>query len=183
MDTVAVLRNHKNTIQTLSGTIASIGLEQSGKKIAGSLITPATWALNYTAENSKPGAVDIGLWATGFVSTPAAITTSVIKAIVDDDTQRKLFHVRNKEPVKYAKFIQPCSNYGSSAPEIVAMSIANKGGTAWIRNIGLWVYITDSRGNLVADYQPADFLKIYRPKKPYQAGLNGGFNWEVITTQ
>ncbi|MCX2783672.1 hypothetical protein OQJ46_11815 [Microbulbifer thermotolerans] len=181
MDTVSAARNHKNTIQTLSGTIASIGLEQSGKKVAGSLITPATWALNYAAEGSKPGAVDIGLWATGFVSAPAAITTSVIKAVMDDDTQRKLSHVRSKEPAKYAKFIHPCSNYGSSAPEIVAMSIANKGGTAWISNIGLWVYITDARGNLVADYQPLDFLKIYRPKKPYQAGLSGGFNWEVIT--
>lgn len=180
---VETIQNHKNTIQTISGTIASIGLEQTGKKVAGALITPATWALNYTADSAKPGAIDIGLWATGFVSAPAAITTSVIKAIVDDDTNRKLENIRSKEPIQYSKFILPCSSFGSAAPGIVAMTIASKGGTAWLSNIGLWVYITDANARLVADYQPLDYLKIYRPKKPYQASENGAFNWEVITKQ
>ncbi|WP_226704504.1 hypothetical protein [Microbulbifer elongatus] len=179
-DTASTIQNHKNTIQTISGTIASIGLEQTGKKVAGALVTPATWAVNYAAEGTKPGAVDVGIWATGFLSAPAAIFTGLTKAVVDDDTQRKLEQVKTKEPAKYAQFIRPCSNYGFSSPEINAMTIATRGGTAWISNIGLWVYITDANENLVADYQPENFLKIYRPKKPYQAGTNGGFHWETI---
>ncbi|WP_299592921.1 hypothetical protein [uncultured Microbulbifer sp.] len=177
---VSSIQNHKNTIQTISGTIASIGLEQTGKKIAGALITPATWAVNYAAEGSKPGAVDVGIWATGFLSAPAAIATGLTKAVVDDDTQQKLQKVRSKEPSKYSQYIVPCSTYSFSAPEIAAMTIASKGGTAWVSNIGLWVYISDANNNLVADYQPTDFLKVYRPKKPYQTGVNGGFNWEAI---
>lgn len=178
---VSTIQNHKNTIQTISGTIASIGLEQTGKKIAGALITPATWAVNYAAEGSKPGAIDVGIWATGFLSAPAAIVTGLTKAVVDDDTQRRLQNVRSKESSKYSQFILPCSNYSHSSPQIAAMNIASRGGTAWISNAGLWVYISDANGNLVADYQPTDFLKIYRPKKPYQTGINGGFNWETIT--
>lgn len=181
--TAEAIKNHKNTIQTISGTVASIGLEQTGKQIAGALITPATWALNYAAEGAKPGAIDMGLWATGFISAPAAIATGVIKAIVDDDTHRKLENIRSKEPNQYSNFILPCSAFGSAAPGIVAMTIASKGGTAWLSNIGLWVYITDANARLVADYQPLDYLKIYRPKKPYQASENGSFNWEVITKQ
>lgn len=177
------IQNHKNTIQTISGTVASIGLEQTGKQVAGALITPATWALNYASDGSRPGTVDIGLWATGFVSAPASIATSVVKAMVDDDTHRKLEIIRSKESNQYSKFILPCSTFGSSAPGIVAMTIASKGGTAWLSNAGLWVYITDANARLVADYQPLDYLKIYRPKKPYQANENGAFNWEVITKQ
>lgn len=180
-DTASTIQNHKNTIQTISGTIASIGLEQTGKKVAGALITPATWAVNYAAEGSRPGAVDIGIWATGFLSAPAAIATGLTKSIVDDDTQRKLEKVKSKEPSKYSQFIRPCSNYGFSSPGIIAMTIATRGGTAWISNIGLWVYITDANENLVADYQPVDFLKIYHPTKPYQTGTKGGFNWETVT--
>ncbi|WP_288129718.1 hypothetical protein [Microbulbifer sp.] len=180
-ETASTIQSHKNTIQSLSGTIASIGLEQTGKKVAGALVTPATWAVNFAAEGTKPGAVDVGIWATGFLSGPAAIFTGLTKAAVDDDTQRKLEQVKFKEPSKYSQFIRPCSNYGFSSPQIIAMTIASRGGTAWISNIGLWVYITDANDNLVADYQPTDFLKMYHPQKPYQAGIDGGFNWETVT--
>lgn len=83
-DAVATIHGNKNVIQTTGGTIASIGLEQSGKKIAGVLVTPATWTLNYVADGSKPSAVDLGIWASGFLSAPAAIVTGFLKAAVDD---------------------------------------------------------------------------------------------------
>jgi hypothetical protein len=179
-NSAGIVQDHKSIIQTTGGTIASIGLEQSGKKVAGALVTPATWVANYAADGSKPGAVDIGIWMSGFLSAPAAIVTSFVKAAVDDDIGRKLALVQAKEPAKSAPFIKACYNFGMASPAINAMTIANSGGTAWITSIGLWVYITDAKGRLVADYQPQEFVTIYRPKKPYRATSTGGFAWEVI---
>lgn len=181
MDEVAnAIRKNKNLIQTTGGAVASIGLEQVGKNVAGSLITPATWAVNRAADGSKPDAVDVGVWLGGLVSAPAAIITGTMKALVDDDTARKLALVRSNEPLKYARTISPCSDFGFSSPSINAMTIASKGGTAWVSVVGLWVYIIDSRGNLVADYEPSTFVTMYRRCKPYRRRTNGGFDWEVI---
>jgi hypothetical protein len=179
-DAVATIHGNKNVIQTTGGTIASIGLEQSGKKIAGVLVTPATWTLNYVADGSKPSAVDLGIWASGFLSAPAAIVTGFLKAAVDDDINRKLALIQAKEPSKSARFIKACYNFGAAPPAINAMTIANSGGTAWITSVGLWVYITDARDRLVADYVPKEFVTLYRPCKPYRALSTGGFDWEVI---
>lgn len=175
-----VINENKNIIQSTSGTIASIGLEQTGKRVAGILITPATWALNNAVNGSTPNGVDIGIWLSGFFSGPASIATGTIKSLVDDDIDRKLQQVRSKEPVKYARFIQACYNYGASSTSINAMTIANKGGTAWITSVGLWVYITDAEGKLVADYEPREYVTQYRPRKPYKRKSSGGFDWEVI---
>jgi len=179
-DVVGVVRDHKNVIQTTGGTIASIGLEQAGKKVAGVLVTPATWAVNYAVEGSTPGAVDIGIWLSGLISAPASIVTGFIKAAVDDDINRKLALVQAKEPHPMAQYIKACYNFGMASPAINAMTIANSGGTAWITSVGLWVYITDAKGQLVGDYQPQEFVTMYRPKHPYRATSTGGFAWEVI---
>lgn len=178
-DVATAVNGNKNVIQTVGGTVASIGLEQSGKKVAGALVTPATWALNYAAEGSKPGVIDVGIWLSGFFSAPASIATGVIKAFVDDDINQKLALVQSKEPAQYSKFIKACYNYGMAGPAINAMNIANQGGTAWITSVGLWVYITDANGHLVADYKPAEFHTLYQPKKPYKARPSGGFDWKV----
>lgn len=175
-----IITSNKNVIQTTSGTIASIGLEQTGRKVAGSLVTPATWALNYGGDGSKPGAVDVGIWLAGFVSAPASVVTGLIKAVVDDDVNRKLTLVQSKESSKSASFIKPCASFGAASPAINAMTIAYKGGTAWITSVGLWVYITDARNYLVADYEPKEYVTLYRPVKPYRAKSSGGFDWEVI---
>lgn len=176
----STIRKNKNLIQTTSGTVASIGLEQIGRTVAGSLITPATWIVNHVADGSKPDSVDAGIWLSGFISGPAAIVTGTVKALVDDDTAQKLAAVQAKEPSKYSKTIFPCSKFGLAAPSINAMTIASRGGTAWISAVGLWVFITDSTGNLVADYEPSNFVTMYRPCKPYRRNSNGGFDWEVI---
>lgn len=178
-DIAESIQGNKNLIQTVSGTIASIGLEQTGKRVAGALVTPATWAMNYAAEGNKPGIVDVGIWGAGFISAPASIATGLVKAVVDDDISQRLRRVREKEPSKYSRFINDCHSYASSSPQINAMTIASKGGTAWVSSVGLWVYITDARGKLVADYLPADYTTIYQPQKPYQGKSNGSFIWHV----
>lgn len=179
-DAAETIKNHKNIIQTTGGTIASIGLEQTGRKVAGAFVTPATWVLNYAAEGSTPGLVDIGIYLSGFLSAPAAIVTGVMKAFVDDDISQKLGLIKGKEPAKYAKFIKACYNYGAASPQINAMTIASRGGTAWVSSVGLWVYITDAKDRLVADYHPSDFVEMYRPLKPYRANNQGKFAWDVI---
>lgn len=182
-DAAQTVANHKNIIQTTGGTIASIGLEQTGKKVAGAAVTPATWVVNYAADGSTPGVVDVGIWLSGFVSAPASIVTGITKAFVDDDIYQKLMLVKAKEPNKYSKFIKACYNYGMASPSINAMTIASRGGTAWVTSVGLWVYITDANDRLVADYQPAEFTTMYRPRKPYRPNSTGGFNWEVVNNK
>lgn len=179
-DATQYAKNHKNVIQGVSGTVASIGLEKVGQKVAGSLVTPATWGLNYLAEGSAPSVVDVGIWGSGFFSGPASIVTGVVKAFVDDDIAQKIARIQAKEPPKYAAYIKACYNYGMASPSINAMTIANRGGTAWISSIGLWVYITDEDDKLVCDYQPLDFVTMYRPKSPLKAKKEGGFDWGVI---
>ena len=177
------IENHKNIIQSTSSTVASIGLTQAGKKVAGILVTPAVWVLNYSAQGSKPDAIDVGLYATGFlgsIGSVAAISTGIIKAVVDDDVDNRLREVQNGEDPRYRVFIKSCSRYASMAPQINAMTIASKGGTAWKHTNGLWVYITDARGYLVNDYKPKSAIETFRPKHPLLKSPNGGLVWERI---
>lgn len=172
--------DHKNLIQTTSGNIASIGLEAAGKGSLGALVTPATWVLNYAVEGATPSAVDIGIYGAGFVNAPAAIATGTVKAIVDDDLNRKLEAAKSKEPAKFQPFIKLCYNYASASQQINAMTIASKGGTAWKAKSDVWVYITDARGLLVADYKPQSYIQIYQPKIPINKGRDGRLSWGVI---
>jgi hypothetical protein len=174
-----VARN-KNIIQTVSGTVASIGLEHTGKRIAGALVTPATWTLNYASDRSNPSSIDVGIYLTGFASAPASIVTGLWKAAMDDDINQKLQLVKAKEPAEFAKYIAPCDNYAWAPPQTNAMTIASNGGTAWITSAGLWVFITDARGKLVTDYTPTNFIQMYQPKQPLRSNQQGRFEWGVI---
>lgn len=62
----AIARSNKNIIQNTSGIIASVGLNAIGKKVAGNIVTPATWAVNYTSGGSTPGKEDLMLYSAGF---------------------------------------------------------------------------------------------------------------------
>lgn len=99
---------------------------------------------------------------------------------MDDDINQKLELIKAKEPSEYSKFIKACYNYGVAPPVINATVITSRGGTAWITSVGLWVYISDAADNLVADYQPKEFVTMYRPKKPYRQNSKGGLDWEVV---
>lgn len=100
--------------------------------------------------------------------------------MVDDDIDRKLRLVMDSEEPKYRQFIKPCYRYGLMAPQINAMTIASKGGTAWKHANGLWVYITDIRGYLIHDFRPRKAVMTYRPKNPLKKAYDGGFIWEAI---
>ncbi len=171
------IRNHKNTTQTISGTIAAIGLEKVGQKTAGVLVTPAVWVLNYSADGSKPSGVDAGIYASGFLSAGASVAVSLMKSVLDDDLQRKFEMATKSEPPKYAPFIKTCYHFASNPQLINAQRIASKGGTAWMHSNGLWLYITDSRGNMVADYKPKSAVKVYQPVYPFQRNNNGSLIW------
>ncbi len=181
-NTAKAIENHKNIIVSTNSTIASIGLTKAGQKVAGVLVAPAVWALNYASSGSKPGEVDVGLYAMGLfgsIASVAAIVTGTMKAVVDDDIDRKLREVQASEDPRYAKFIKPCYRYGMMAPQINATTIASKGGTAWKHPNGVWVYITDIRGYLVHDFKPKTAVITYQPNNPLKKGNNGGFVWGV----
>lgn len=171
---------HKNLIQNTSGAVASIGLEYLGKRMAGTLITPATWALNYLTDNSSPSVTDLGIYASGFLSAPAAISVGTLKAVLDDDLTLKLNSVRGSEPKQYRQFISACNHFGPRSPQINAMTIASLGGTSWKTENGIWVYITDARGFYVADYIPTKYVQLYRPKMPLDKLSTGKFKWTVL---
>ncbi len=174
------IKDNTNLIQTINSTIASISLDQLGKKVAGKLVTPAVWLVNHTTKIGSPSSVDVGIYLSGFVSGGASTAVSLVKAVVDDRINQKLDLVKAKEPEKYAPHNKACYYYGLAAPQINAMRIASEGGTAWISDKGLWVYITDACNNLVRDYTPSDYVRMFRPKKPLKEDNQGLVDFEVI---
>lgn len=181
MDNVAqTLRNHKNLTQSSLGTIASMALEKVGQKVAGVFITPAVWTLNYGVDGSKPGVVDVGLYAAGFFSAGAATVVGLFKSHMDDDMNKKLEVIRSKENPKYAPFIKNCYSFGYAPAAVNAQKVASLGGTAWKDPIGLWVYITDAKGRMVKDYKPKSYTVMLQPKTPLQVGKNGELVWGFV---
>lgn len=172
---VQKVRDNTNLIQNTSGIIAAVGLEKIGRGAAGNLITPATWVLNYGAQGSTPSAVDVGIYGSGFISGFAGIAVSTLKAFVDDDINQKVKVIRLQNKSKYRPYILPVQSYGSSSPFIEAQTIASNGGTAWQGKNGQWVYIVDSKGRLVIDFEPQEALKVMRPKYPFERTSNGKF--------
>ena len=143
-----------------------MGLEKIGQKIAGVIVTPAIWAMNYVANGNRPDVVDIGLYAAGYFSAGASTGVSLLKSHVDDDMNQKLLSIQRKENPKWAPFIKNCYHFNYTLPPINAMTIAGLGGTTWKDLNGLWVYITDARGRMVKDFKPKSFVIMYQPKHP-----------------
>lgn len=178
-----VIQDNKSAIVSTNSTIASMGLESMGKSAAGKLVSPAVWALDWAANDQAPDAVDIGLYGMGLIGGVvgiAAAGTGIVKALVDDDTNRKLETIRAAEPGKFRAFIHPCVDYGFSGQGINAMTIASEGGTAWEHPNGLWAYIVDATGKLVCDYRPAVAERIYQPLLPLRPTGGGKFRWHSI---
>lgn len=170
-----VIKENFNFMQNTSGIVATMGLESLGKSAAGNLVTPAIWALNYTATESKPSGVDIGIYAVGFLNAPSSIVTSVFKSVVDDDINKKVNMIRQLHDAKFRLYIQPVQNFSWEPPFIIANKIAAKGGTAWQGKNGQWVYITDAQGIPVADFTPKNALLIIRPEIPLRRSPNGQY--------
>jgi hypothetical protein len=170
------IKENFNFMQNSSGIVASMGLESLGKSAAGNLVTPAIWALNYTASESRPTGIDVGIYAVGFLNAPASIITSIFKSVVDDDINKKVNMIRQQHDAKFRLYIQPVQNFGGmSAPYITATTIAGKGGVAWQGKNGQWVYITDAQGFPVCDFVPNNYLNIWQPNRPLTMHPNGEF--------
>ncbi len=171
------VENNKNLVSAISQPVAVIGLETTGKKIAGRLVTPAVWVLNYAANKKAPDTIDVGLYGMGLLSNiagVASIATGVVKAVVEDDMANKLRIIRAAEGTS---FIRPTYHFSSAPAAINAMTIASLGGTAWKHPNGLWVYITDAKGYMVANYKPKKYVKLYRPIWPLQPLGAGKFRF------
>lgn len=174
------IENNKNLISNLSQPLAVIGLEKSGLTMAGKLLAPAVWAVNYTVNYKTPDKVDVSIYSTGLFGGavgPAAIVTSIVKAVVDDDMNQRLKVVRNSEKPEYRKGILPAYHFSSSPPGINAQKIASMGGTAWQHPNGLWVYIKDKNGLLVPNFKPAKASTVYKPVWPLQSMGGGKFRF------
>jgi len=173
---------NKNLINSISQPLAVMGLDKMGQKVAGKLLTPAVWALNYGVNGATPDKVDVGLYGMGLMGGPAApasIMVGVVKAAVDDDMDNRLSVARRDQKPEFRPYIKACYRFSSSPPQINAMKIANLGGTAWLHNNGLWVYITDARGRHVPNFKPKNAKKIYQPEWPLKTTSDGKFRFTV----
>ena len=181
MDNIAdKIEQNQNLLLSINQPLAVIGLEKAGQKMAGKLLTPAVWAVNYAANGKIPDKIDVGLFGTGLLggaAGPASIATGIVKAVVDDDMNQRLKIVRNSEKPEFRSGIQPAYHFSLSPPAINAMTIASMGGTAWQHTNGLWVYITDKSNLLVPNFQPQKFIKIYKPVWPLQPMGGGKFRF------
>lgn len=173
-DISETIERHQNIIKDVNSELAVMGLEKVGQKIAGKLLTPAVWALNYAVNGKTPDKLDFGLFGMGFLggaAGPAAIVTGLVKAVVDDDMEARLKVVRQSEDAIYSDFIFPCYNYASAPPQINAMTIASMGGTAWQHPNGLWVYIlckSEKKLINVPNFKPKQAVQVYQPVWPLQ---------------
>jgi len=174
------VEKHQNLVSSINQPLAVIGLDKIGQKMAGKLLTPAVWALNYTVNDKLPDKVDAGLFGAGLLggaTGPAAIVTGVVKAVIDDDLEQRLKAVRKDEKPEHSKSIKAAYHFGSSPAAINAMTIASLGGTAWQHPNGLWVYITVGKDLLVANYKPQRATRVYRPVWPLQSMGGGKFRF------
>lgn len=164
----------KEIAQTVVSEALSKGLERAGRAAlgttAGAFVQPAVWLIG--GKMPQPG--DIPLWGFGTaagilggtIGSAAGIVTGVVKALVEDHEDGIIAEAVKREPEKYRPFITSVRNYGTSGRGIVAMTIANHGGTAWRVGPATWVYIKDAGGRLVCDYQPAYAMTIRSPIMP-----------------
>lgn len=176
----SAIDENKNLISSISQPLAVIGLDKIGQKMAGKLLSPAVWALNYAANGKKPDKMDVGISGMGLLggaAGPAAIGTGVVKALVDDDMDTRLKAARSDENPEFRQYIQPCFNYAMAPPRINAMTIASLGGTAWQHANGLWVYIQDANGHMVPNFKPNRSVQTYRPIWPLQSMGGGKFRY------
>lgn len=174
------IEKHQNLVSSINQPLAVMGLEKAGKRMAGKLLTPAVWTLNYAVNGKTPDKVDVGLFGTGLLggaAGPAAIFTGVVKALVDDDMEQRLKMVRLDEKPEHRSGIKTAYHFGSSPAAINAMKIASMGGTAWQHPNGLWVYIVDNDDLLVPNFKPQRSLRVYRPVWPLQAMGGGKFRF------
>jgi hypothetical protein len=163
-----------NILQTAGGHLAAIGLTKAGKGPLGVLISPAVWLYNWQFSGSTPSSVDGAFYAislAGGIFAPVALAASYVKALMDDDIERKVNEARQTEPALYRPGIQAIVGWGP--PSALAGEFAMAGGTSWQAPNGIWVTIVDANKRLIPNYKPVHASAIRRPVWPLTAAPNG----------
>ena len=164
-----------NVLQTATGHLAAIGLDRLGKGPAGVLISPATWVYNFKSQGSTPSSVDVGYWGlsiAGGIFAPVTLAASYIKALMDDDIQRKVLEARRSEASSpFSKGILALTGWGP--PSSLAAQFASAGGTTWQHQNGVWVSIVDGSGKMIPNYRPSCYRAIVRPVWPLRTSPGG----------
>lgn len=164
-----------NILQTAAGHLAAIGLDRLGKGPAGALISPATWIYNFKSQGSTPSSVDIGYWGVslaGGIFAPVSLAASYVKALVDDDIQRKVAEVRRSEAASpYCRGILALTGWGP--PSSIAGQFASAGATTWQHQNGVWVTILDGSGKMIPNFSPSCYRAIVRPVWPLRLAAGG----------
>lgn len=173
-----------NVNTTVGTTIAAESVDKvlgryagkAGGKVGGALVQPVVWI----ATGTKPDAGDVFLYGAGLVVAVPALITGLVKAAVDDHTAKLVAAAAQDEPVKYRPHVKACSDYGffEQGGAISSMTIASKGGVAWRKKNGLWLYITDAKDRLIADYKPHNCVEVRGPTLPLKPAGSGRFKWE-----
>lgn len=183
MGTVAdKIERNQNLISSINQPLAVIGLNKIGQQVAGKVLTPVVWSLNYAVNGVTPDKVDVSLFGVGLLggaAAPASIATGIVKAVVDDDINHRLKVAHNSEKIEMRSHIRPCYHFGVAPPQINAMKIASMGGTAWQHPNGLWLYITDARNHHIPNFKPKSAVQIYQPVWPLQSKGDGKFKFTI----
>lgn len=169
------LEDNRSVAKELVGDICSVSLELAGKAGASKLVSPAIWVLTGEA----PDSVDLGLWGMGLAGGLvglAGMATGALKAVIDDDVNRRVRAIQQVEGQPYSEFIKSTLKFGVAGATINAQNVARSGGTTWFAH-DVWVYITDAKGRLVCDYQPKIAQTILQPLLPLRPTGDGGFRW------
>lgn len=160
--------------RTTAVMVASITLSKRGLPGPSGLVGLATFG-------PETDAVDVSLWGLGLLKGPlglASVATGFIKAIVDDHTHRRVAEVKSAEDKTITAGIRPTVAYSMLAGAAInAQTVALRGGTAWQHPNGVWVYLQDSKGRLVCDYEPRVAKVVYQPHLPLRPVGNGTFKW------
>jgi hypothetical protein len=169
---------------------AAGGLGKTGKmaayKFGSILVEPAVWM----ATGKIPGVVDALLWGIGSAATAAgqkvisgaSFSTSIAKAVIENQSNKKLQEAMRSEPdLNKARYMDLCSNFHSGlySAQTNALMVAQAGGVAWQHSNGFWVYIKDAKGALVCNYLPNNFSKLYCPYLPLTPDAKGRMEVEI----
>ena len=181
---IDTVEKHRKTLLTLSTTLADESLEAIGTTVAGVLIEPIVWWLDYKVNEEEPSATDYMTYAIGQMgphAKVAATVVSVLNSVLDDQKNAMLKAVRAEYPAEKRNGIKACVDYfsGLTGAAITAQVIASRGGAAWLHPNGLWVYAEDKTKTLIPRFKPLTSKKIYQVWWPLRP-KGGGFEWREI---
>lgn len=169
------------------GNMAGEGLTTGAKalRFGSILVEPAVWV----ATAKVPTFVDLVYLGVGAMATlggkkllsKASVGASVAKAVIDNQTNKKLKEVMISEgsPARASQISLCSEQFAFSSGEMIdALKLTKSGAVTWQHPNGVWVCIRDLAGHLVCDYEPKVYTKVYAPVLPLEP-ISGGFDFFV----